>query len=124
MNNGCSGIRRAPNAANAAPTTPVANGRQHKIVAATVPAVVKALRSLHAASDPFLIGRSPFSSSQSPGTSPTLGAAGPDRTSPGSRATPCRTYRAPDGAPPSQTACAPTNLERDGSAFAPRRIDG
>jgi hypothetical protein len=45
-----SGAMRVPNAATLAPIRPVANGKQQKIVAATVPAEVMVPTSLHFAS--------------------------------------------------------------------------
>jgi len=101
MRYGCKGTNRAPTAATLAPMIPVANRRQHRIVAATVPADVNAHTSLHLVRVEVLtIGVSDQGSRQ-PDTPWACVPRERDRTCPGIAGASCRTHRARGAAPPS-----------------------
>src|SRR5579885_1155869 len=101
---------------------PVANGRQHRIVAATVPADVNAPTSLHLVRvEMRTIGVSDQGSRQ-PDTPRACASEGRDRTCPDIAGASRRTHRARGAAPPVVRACGPADPARDGTAYGLRRI--
>src|SRR5262245_63158042 len=103
--------------------TPVANGKQQKIVAATVPAVVKAPNSLQIVRD-FVVMCARRRGFQRPGIPRSFEPEALHRTTASNLAACGKTHRGHAAVSRVRSASAPEAAARGGSAFVQRRIRG